>query len=211
MVNTSTKTSSQKFLLCWVSTHLPDVPHLIMKVIDRPLSCHHLLPSVRARPLHYSVHFGPMMLQRGFWHPIGHVSEVLRETGSHRSGFCSHPQTEAPRGCHCICVLMCMLVCADMHTCRWITCLCVDAHACILYVHSIRYFQHCCCWALETGGWERGARKSAGCIQGVVFLQPSTWAAAVSAYCISNSQATNENGCTPAWEQCSTVNNTITK
>ena len=74
-----------------VSTHLPDVPHLIVKVTDCPLSCHHLLLSARARSLHYTIHFGPMMLQCGRWHPIGHVTEVLRETGSHRSGFCSHP------------------------------------------------------------------------------------------------------------------------
>lgn len=24
----------------------------------------------------------------------------------------------------------------------------------LAYVHLIRYFQHYCCWALETGGWE---------------------------------------------------------
>lgn len=150
-VNTATKTALQRCVhlkdlaswLCEVSTHLPDVPHLIMEVIDRPPSCHHLLLSVRARPPHYSVHFGPMMLQRGFWHPIGHVSEVLRETGSHRSGFCSHPPTEAHKGCHCICVLMCMLVCRHAHLQVDHTFVCVCT--CWRYVHSIRYFQHHCC------------------------------------------------------------------
>ncbi|TNN87496.1 hypothetical protein EYF80_002213 [Liparis tanakae] len=60
----------------------------IKLVIDRPLSRHHLLLSVGTRPLHHAVHFGPMILLRAFWRPIGHVSEVLRETESHRS-LCS--------------------------------------------------------------------------------------------------------------------------
>ncbi len=70
-----------RLLAVLISTHLPDVLHLILKVIGRPLARHHLLLSVRVRPLHNAVHFGPMMLRRGLWHPIGHVSEVLRETG----------------------------------------------------------------------------------------------------------------------------------
>lgn len=66
-------------LLASGSTHLSDVFHLILKVIDCPLTCHHLLLPVRAHPVHDAVHFGAMMLQRGPRRPIGHVPEVLRE------------------------------------------------------------------------------------------------------------------------------------
>lgn len=92
-----------------ISTHLLDVLHLIIKVTDCPLARHHLLLSIRGCPLHYTVHFRPMMLQRVLWHPIGHVSEVLRETGSHRSGFCSHPLAEADLYCLCVCAFVCRL------------------------------------------------------------------------------------------------------
>lgn len=120
-----------------VSTHLPDVLHLIVKVIDRPLSRHHFLLSVRARPLHYAVHFGPMMLQRGLWHPIGHVSEVLRETGSHRSGFCSHPPTEADLVI--VFVYLCASLCARSHLQLYLTmCFCVwKAHPCICALDQV--------------------------------------------------------------------------
>ena len=102
-------------LLVSVPTHLFDVSHLILKVIDRPLTRHHLLLSVRARPLHNAVHFGPMLLQRGLWRPIGHVSELLRETRSHRSGFCSHPPLRLTYNRHCVCVFACLIVCTHAH------------------------------------------------------------------------------------------------
>lgn len=110
-----------------LSTHLLDILHLILKVTDCPLASHHLLLPVRACPLHYTVHFGPMLLRRGLWHPIGHVSVVLRETRLHRSGFCSHPP---PRLTCMVIVFVCL--CVHMHTCRCIVCLDAHAHMCSL-------------------------------------------------------------------------------
>lgn len=72
------------FAAC-ASTHLSDVPHLILKVTDRPLTGHHLRLSFRADAL--AGHFGPVVLQRCVWDPIGHVSVLLREARFHRSGF----------------------------------------------------------------------------------------------------------------------------
>lgn len=121
-------------LLVSVPTHLFDVSHLILKVIDRPLTRHHLLLSVWARPLHNGVHFGPMLLHRGLWRPIGHVSELLRATRSHRSGFCSHPPLRLTYNCHCVCVSVCLIVSTHAHLEVHHMCsgfLCVDANACI--------------------------------------------------------------------------------
>lgn len=124
-----------------------------MKVIDRPLSRHHFLLSVWACPPHYSVHFGPMMLQRGLWHPIGHVSEVLRETGSHRSGFCSHPPTEADLVI--VFVFLCASLCARSHcSCTWLcvfVCECTSLHMCTWSgISSVTAAEH---WKQKVGNW----------------------------------------------------------
>lgn len=130
-------------VLVFVSTHLPDVPHLILKVIDRPFPCHHLLLSVRDLPLHHTVHFGPMVLWRGLWHPIGRVFVELRETGSQRSGFC----TGSCWGCPCSCVFVkaCMFKHEHLHP---FTCGCACLHMCTWSGISSTAAAE-----LETGGW----------------------------------------------------------
>lgn len=111
-----------------VSTHLSDVPHLILKVTDRPLPGHHLLLSFRARPL--AGHFGPMVLQRCIWDPIGHVSVGLREATFHRSGQVS-PDSLADSCLYCISVFL--------HFCAHTSWMRPPA-----YLHLVRYFQLRC-------------------------------------------------------------------
>lgn len=196
--------NSQRMWSTWrlalvVSTHLPDVPHFILKVTVGPLSCHHLLLSVRARPLHHAVHFGPMMLQRGLWHPIGHVSGVLRETGSHRSGFCSHPLTDW----HLLCNWL--LTYAHLQVHRLFTCG-YGWHAIICTVYWIRIF-HFCCWALEMGGWELMAKKSAACWRCHVS---ATWYMSCCCFCLLYQQPDGER-CTAAQVQGCTSDRTNNK
>lgn len=186
---------------CWsvlVPTHLFDVFHLILKVIDCPLTRHYLLLSVRAHPLHNAIHFGPMMLQWGLWHPIGHVSEVLRETGSHWSGFCG----QLHRGCLILSFLtfcLCDYVLASVHTCTFfehITSAWVQTPA---YLHLIRYFRQRCCWALETGVWEQASKKKWGRVYWGCHISATQYMSCCH-YCqLSLSrQAASEKRCTPA-------------
>lgn len=116
-----------------VSTHLSDVPHLILKVTDRPLTCHHLLLFVWAHPLHDAIHPGPMMLQRGLWRPIGHFTEVLRETGSPPVRFLHTASTEADICCHRVCI--CALACTHAHL--GLHHMCMNANACIFTLDQV--------------------------------------------------------------------------
>lgn len=165
-----------------VSTHLSDVPHLILKVTDRPLTCHHLLLFVWAHPLHNAIHFGPMMLQRGLWRPIGHFTEVLRETGSPPSGQVSAHTLH--RGWHML--SLCLYLCACLHTCTLVGASHVHEYKCLhIYsqsgISSTSAAEH---WKQEPGNNCLKKKKSTGCTEGVTFLQPSKWAA-VSVYCTS--------------------------
>lgn len=105
------------------STHLSDVPHLILKVTDRPLTGDHLLLSFRAGPLHTAGHFGPMVLQRCLRDPIGHVSVGLREARfKHSSGFSKQPGLITPSLHFCIYAPPCVHTCHGckcLHICTW--------------------------------------------------------------------------------------------
>lgn len=80
-----------RLFAAFVSAHLSDVPHLILKVTDRPLTGHHLPLSLRAGLLHSAGHFGLRVLQRCLWDPIGHVCVGLRGARIHSSGFSGRP------------------------------------------------------------------------------------------------------------------------
>lgn len=71
--------------------HLSDVPHLILKVTDRPLTGRPLPLSLRDTLLDSAGHFGLRVLQRCLCDPIGGVSVGLRGARIHSSASSRRP------------------------------------------------------------------------------------------------------------------------
>lgn len=125
-----TAPAKARLFAAFVSAHLSDVPHLILKVTDRPLTGHHLPLSLRDALLDIAGHFGLRVLQRCLWDPIGHVSVGLGGWGGERERE-SRVQVSAdvPADSHlyCISVFVHLLACTHVR----------DASVCIFALGQV--------------------------------------------------------------------------
>lgn len=133
------------------------------------------------------------MLQRGLWHPIGHVSEVLRETGLCRSGFSSYlPLRQAYAGMVSLCLCAHLQMhCMSLH---------VHVHAHAYICASDQVFQRPRCCAVEIGSWQCAAKK--WCRVHRRCRVSATQDMSCCPFLSIVPLTANENRCTPAQEQC---------